>query len=123
MFRGYLTRMRLLRQREVEVRELRSEVLSTWQPIKINMLDFGVLVLRRLFDLNPSILPRCSFYQDELQYGLVRQGGGRCRACVGAIYVQVERVRVEAHVTHLYLRPLLPTFPPPLHSPDTTPTS
>lgn len=71
MFRGHMTRMRLLRQREAEVRELRGEVMSTWQPIKINMLDFGVLVLRRLFDINPNVLPLCSFYHDELQYGLV----------------------------------------------------
>jgi hypothetical protein len=66
-----MTRMQLLRQREAEVRELRSEVMSTWQPIKINMLDFGVLVLRRLFDINSNVLQLCSFYHDELQYGLV----------------------------------------------------
>eukprot|EP00045_Choanoeca_perplexa_P012784 m.141628 g.141628 ORF g.141628 m.141628 type:complete len:1348 (-) comp16133_c0_seq1:154-4197(-) len=74
--RGFLARKKLDQARESEAKLSREAVSASWQAIKVNMLDFGVLLLRRFFELSPDMLARSPFVREEQQLTMLQDIGG-----------------------------------------------
>eukprot|EP00730_Choanoeca_flexa_P003006 TRINITY_DN11259_c0_g1_i4.p1 TRINITY_DN11259_c0_g1~~TRINITY_DN11259_c0_g1_i4.p1 ORF type:complete len:1385 (+),score=350.34 TRINITY_DN11259_c0_g1_i4:48-4202(+) len=74
--RGFLTRKHLDQQDQEDVKRLREALSSSWSALKINMLDFGVMALRRYFELTPSMLRTSPFAREEQHLAMLQDVSG-----------------------------------------------
>lgn len=66
-FRGFNTRQAVGKRKQEVLEAERPLIAESWEKIGNNLLEFGVLVFRRMFDLDNALINDFAFVADELQ--------------------------------------------------------